>query len=200
MRQIIAPRPAVATSACEPARPFLDDSHVTRAEKSLACFRALRLVALRATDEPDWTDFGGTPYLNSAGALKIATALGVSLKLVSIEATREKLGDHEVARYVAQVSASFLGREIALEGVASSDEAFFARKNGRSLPLAEINLGSVRKKALTQAHARAVKAVLGLEGVSWQDLRAAGVTRNGTNRVEYTRPRVSPNILAALAQ
>lgn len=212
MRQIIPPNGngAIAVKAAEEipaasvppvaASSFLGERHVALAEQSIESSKKLRLLALRATSAEDWTDFGGTPYLHAAGALKIATAFGISLSGLKVDSLREKLDEHEVIRFVARATAKFLGREVDVEGVASSDDPFFARKNGRQLPLAEVNLSSVRKKALTNAQARAVKAVLGLQGVTWQEVRAAGIRKDAVPQVEYSKPKASQHILAALAQ
>ena len=51
---------------------------------------------------------------------------------------------------------------IEVEGAASSDESFFAKRDGRPIPLSEVNLNTVRKKSLTNAQRRAMKAILGL--------------------------------------
>ena len=80
-----------------------------------------------------------------------------------------------------------------MEGGASSDESFFSKKDGRTIPLSEINLNTVRKKAVTNAQSRAVKAILGLGGLTWKEVRDAGVRKDGLASVNYTKPKSAPN-------
>ena len=154
----------------------------------------IRQVALRATDGADWIDVGGKPYLNATGALKVAAAFGVSLVGLQVTGQRDEHQGHAVVRFTAKVTARFLGREVEMEGAASSDDPFFGRRGGKLLPLSEVNLSSVRKKATTNAQARAVKAILGLVGITWAEVTAAGVRIKGVAAVTFARP-----VAAALA-
>jgi len=66
------------------------------------------------------------------------------------------------------------------------------RRTARTIPLSEINLNTVRKKAVTNAQSRAVKA-------SWpwrshlEGGRDAGVRKDGLAPVNYTKPKAAPN-------
>jgi len=51
----------------------------------------------------------------------------------------------------------------------------------------------VRKKAVTNAQSRAVKAILGLGGLTWKEVRDAGVRKDGLASVNYTKPKSAPN-------
>ncbi len=170
---------------CRISEPFIGDPHIALVEKALANFVKARRLALRVTDERDWTDVGGKPYLNATGALKVAAVFGVSLTDMRVEALREDLQGKEIVRYVARTTARFLGREVDAEGVASSDDPFFSRKDGRTLPPCEVNLNSVRKKAVTNAQSRAVRAILGLGGLTWEEVSAAGVKKGKVATASY---------------
>ena len=62
----------------ETSGPLITDAHVRLAEKSLENLARVRRLALRVTDENDWTDVGGRPYLNSSGAMKVAALFGLT--------------------------------------------------------------------------------------------------------------------------
>jgi hypothetical protein len=176
-----APLPGVLLSPI----PFLTEREVALATEAALYLERIRRIALEATRDDDWIDIGGRPHLNSSGAMKVAALFGVSLTGMRVDETREKLDGKDVIRYAARVTARFLGREVETEGVASSDDAFFARKNGKPVPLHEVNLNSVRKKAVTNAQVRAVKGILGLGGITWAEVRAAGVSREKVAAVRH---------------
>ena len=169
----------------ETAGPLITDAHVRLAEKSLENLARVRRLALRVTDENDWTDVGGRPYLNSSGAMKVAALFGLSLTDTRVAELHQEFQGNKVVRYVARTTARFLGRELEIEGVASSDEQFFSKRDGRRLPLSEVNLNAVRKKAVTNAQNRAVKGILGLGGLTWAEVRSAGVKTGGVSSVAY---------------
>jgi hypothetical protein len=181
------PNPAV------PALSPITDTQVALAEKSVANIQRIRSLALRVTSENDWTDVSGKPYLNHSGAMKVAALFGVSLTGMRVEESREKIGDKQIIRYVARTTARFIGREVEVEGGASSDESFFAKKDGRTIPLSEVNLNTVRKKALTNAQSRAVKAILGLGGLTWKEVQGAGIGKHSLPSVDYSKKKVAEN-------
>jgi hypothetical protein len=186
MTQPTAPD-ALSATPTELPELFLCEEHVAQAERSLETLAKLRQLALRATESEDWTDISGHPHLNASGVHKIAAAFGVSLTGLRVEALREELDGKLVVRFVAQVTARFGSRALDAEGAASSDDPFFARRDGRPLPLSEVNLNSVRKKAVTNAQGRALKAILGLSGVTWEDVRGTERKPQPVAQVTYAR-------------
>jgi hypothetical protein len=177
--------------------PLLTDERMAEAEQTVANVAKLRRLALSVTNPNDWVDVGGKPYLSNSGTLKVAALFGVSLTGMRVEALRETIGEKEVVRYVARTTARFLGREVEVEGVASSDESFFAKRDGATLPLSEVNLNAVRKKAVTNAQNRAVKAILGLGGLTWEDVGEAGVAKEKVSSVEYAKSRAGQKRMAS---
>ncbi len=176
---------ANATGAYRPAS--ITDADLAAFEAALPNVVRLRRLALSATARSDWTSVGGQPYLGTAGCMKIAALFGVSLTGTRVQAARDDAGVSDVIRYVARTTARFLGRRVEVEGVASSSESFFSRRRGKRLPLSEIDLSAVRKKAVTNAQIRAVKCILGLGGITWDEVRAAGVTKDGVAAVDFGR-------------
>jgi hypothetical protein len=184
-----APRPARLPAPLPgvplPPIPFLTEREVALAAEAAQHLERIRRIALEATRDDDWIDIGGRPHLTSSGAMKVAAVVGVSLTGMRVDEARDKLEGKDVIRFATRVTARFVGREVETEGVASSDDAFFARKNGKPVPLHEVNLNSVRKKAVTNAQVRAVKAILGLGGTTWAEVRAAGVSREKVAAVRH---------------
>ena len=183
-----APVPVVAETLNDPIPEVLcmvTDAQVAQAERSLPNIIRIRQIALRVTNRDDWNDLAGRPYLNVSGCMKVAALFGVSLTGMRVRQLRETIDAEEVFRFVARATAEFAGRELEVEGVASSDERFFAQKNGQRLPLAEIDLNSVRKKAVTNAQCRAIKRILGLGTLTWEDVREAGVRKEDLVSVPY---------------
>ena len=168
---------------------WLTDAHLAVAEKAVANLSRLRTLALSVTGDLDWVDLSGHPYLTTSGTLKIAALFSVSFTGTRVEETREKLGEKEIVRYSVMLRARFMGRELDVVGGASSDESFFAKRDGKAVPLSEVNLNSVRKKAVTNAQSRAVKAILGLGGLTWEDLKQAGVQVKAMPRVDFGKAK-----------
>ncbi len=168
--------------------PLITDEQFEQAERSLANVLKIKRLAFRVTNKNDWNDVGGRPYLNESGCMKVGALFGVSLTGTEVKELRESYEGQDVVRYVAKTTATFLGRQIELEGLSASSEPFFSRKNGQAIPLSEIDLNAVRKKAVTNAHNRAIKKILGLGGITWDEVRDAGVRKDDVSSVEYKRP------------
>jgi hypothetical protein len=107
----------------------------------------------------------------------------------TVQEERDTIDGRDIRRYQAVVKARWGDREVDADGVASSDDDFFGRKNGQNLPLGEVDLNSVRKKAVTNAQARALKKMLGLGGLTWDDVKAGGVDRSKLGSVDYGKSK-----------
>ena len=154
-------------------------------------------LALRVTNKNGWNDVGGRPYLNESGCMKVGALFGVSLTGTEVKELRESYEGQAVVRYVAKTTTTFLGRQIEVEGLSVSREPFFSRKNGQPIPLSEVDPNTVRKKAVTNAHSRAIKKILGLGGITWDEVRDASVRKDDVSSVEYKRPPARPEPQAA---
>ena len=176
----------------ELAIPLISDAQIERAERSVENVKKIVRIALRVTGEHDWFDMGGKPYLAESGCNKVAALFGISLEGRSVEQIEDEIDGKRVIRFVAKVRARFGNRTQDAEGVASSDDAFFGKKGGKVLPLAEVPLDNVRKKALTNAQNRALKKILGLQGLTWEDLGVAKIDRKKIGGVEYKTAKKAP--------
>jgi hypothetical protein len=157
---------------------MLPDEAIEQAEKSVANINRIKTVALKVTTPGDWENLGGKMYLKEAGTMKVANLFGVSFGKPEVVRAEHTIDGQQVVTFTAELTATFNGRDVSVEGVSSSKDRFFSQSRGRQLPLSEIDLPSVRKKALTNAFQRATKKILGLDNVSPQEMQ-------GVHRVEY---------------
>lgn len=161
----------------------------------------LRRLALRSTNINDWLDQGGKPYLQWSGFAQIAAAFGVQYNEPKIETFYV---DDDAGRYFqCDVSGMIFwqGHAIPETGSANSrDELYGVRtvkgedgkavyENGKKktyfLPLSEINLGDIRKKALTNFLNRGLKSTLGLS-FTWEEI------------AETTQRKITKDLVAAI--
>jgi hypothetical protein len=121
---------------------------------------------------------GGTPYLTKAGCEALCSRFGISTKIMSsaAEIFTDEHGEYRVweVRVKAWVTHPRSGQVMEAErtGTGSTKDPFFGMKNGVRLPLSEVNMANVRKKAETNAMNRAIKAILGFSP-TWDELNAA---------------------------
>lgn len=167
--------------------PLLTQEQIDRAEKAVEQVKRVKNIALSVTSEFDWRDMGGRPYLEASGVFKVARLFGISFVDVGVNDKTSQIDGRTIITYTAHVTAAFNGGTIEEIGIATSDDDFFSKKKGVRLPLSEIDLASVQKKALTNAQSRALKKILGLGGLSWDDIKAAKVDRGKVGAVDYDK-------------
>jgi len=171
-------------AAAAVAFPIISDAALVRAQKSVENLVKAQQISLRATNKNDWANMNGKPYLLESGVMKVARVWGLSFRNMTVKRVNETVDGTQIIRFIAQVTATSEGREIQGDGIASSDDDFFSLRKDSSgepynLPLGEVDLNSVRKKALTNAQSRAIKKLLGLGGLTWEDVNAATTGRGG---------------------
>lgn len=163
-----------------------------KAERFQRAFSTIIKRAYNLTNVNDWIDQNGTPYLQFSGSTKIATQLGINI--VRCECAKEVLTDDDGKQYIEytyEAIGVFLGRETHEVGVANSKDDFFAKrkKNGKTylLPLSEINLPNVKKKAHTNLLNRLIKNLVGLSH-TWEEISEitdGKITREKCSKVSY---------------
>lgn len=182
-----------------------DDTILTaliKAEARVDAFVKIKIYALKATTNNDWVALGNRPYLQDTGTEKIAALFSPVVSMPDI--TKESFPDGHYT-YFCDGMASWGGKEIPVMGSRSSKDKFFVqydyvddgnKKKRVELStdelLGRIDSGDVRKSALTNYRNNAIKDVLGLEGVTWEDLEAAGIKKQDVVGVEYGGDEQSP--------
>jgi hypothetical protein len=164
------------------------EKSVAMAQRYFDLIEKIRRMAVSVTAQADWMDQDGNPYLDSWGAYKVANAFGVQVKDMVFDA-REDFDDEQGRwlLYTVHGTASWNGREQPQIGSCSTRDKFFAKRkdkdgNSKFLPLSEINIGDVKKKAVTNLLSRAIKSQLGLD-FSWDELEQLSggkITKSGT--------------------
>lgn len=149
---------------------------------------------------------GSRPYINNDGCQKIARIAGISFGKPDVTISFEDLPAEPAERYEdsgkikkeakparrayiveVQGEASLLGQVITEFGGASSEDGFYNRP--KESPV-EIRL-EVRKKAMANWQGRCVRTLLGLQGLSWDDLEKVNFTRGKGGTVDYKTGKYS---------
>lgn len=162
---------------------------VDRAEKYLKLNDSIRRLAVNLTNVNDWIDQNGNPYLEWSGASKIANAFGVSVTGTVCEKETIKDDKGEYINYFYTGTGTWNGRETQETGSGSTRDAFFGKANGVWLPLSEIDLTDIRKKAMTNFFNRLIKTLLGLS-YTWEEIAeitGGKITREKCTGVTYDK-------------
>lgn len=168
-----------------------DDSIVAiaeQAEKRINAVNKIKVMALKVTNNHDWMNQQGKPYLQVSGAEKVARLFGISWRLD--EPLRE---DEEGGHFIYTYKGHFSMGNVSIEaiGTRSSKDGFFKRyekdANGKKtdieLPASEIDKSDVKKAAFTNCLGNGITRLLGFRNLSWEELEKAGI--NVTRKVEY---------------
>lgn len=153
------------------------DQIVGDLEKGVESYNKLKQVALKLTGPEDWVQLGKQPYLLESGAQKIAKAFGVAIFDVKVEQQwqEDPKGRYQMVIAKGKAFSRKLGSYVEDIGTCSQRDKFFAIDDGNLKPIEEVDFANVIKKAVTNLYGRLIKRVVGLMGVSWEDLDKAGI-------------------------
>jgi hypothetical protein len=192
-----------------PERGLSIEAELKAIEQNVEFFNKVKVIALKMTKAQDWVDMGG-PYLMDRGAENVAIAFGVDISDLQL---KQDWAEDSKGRYYTFVAsgkayAKKLGRYVEDIGVCSQRDKFFGMVNGQLKEIQEVDMANIRRKAVTNLYSRLIKRVIGLMGVTWDDLDKAGIKRTDLQKVEYrggqqgggpaAGPRISPESLAKL--
>jgi hypothetical protein len=175
---------------------LLDDAIVAvaaNADKKLAAVKRIKSLSFQVTNNHDWVDQNGKPYLQASGGEKIARLFGISW--VVDEPTIENLeGGHYLITYTGKFTLG--GITIDAMGTRSSKDGFFKKYgpkdeagNKVELPASEIDKGDVKKSAFTNLIANGITRLLGIRNLTWEELADAGISKDKASSVEYGTSR-----------
>lgn len=155
------------------------------AEKRIEAVKKIKTQALRVTNEHDWTDQGGKPYLQVSGSEKIARLFGISWRFNG-DIIRH---DEENGHFSFEVSMEFImsGATIEFKGSRSSKDPFFSKKYGKEISPSEIDKADVQKAAITNTIGNGITRLLGIRNLSWDDLKTAGLNAEKIGKVDYKK-------------
>jgi len=176
----------------------IDDEFVAKLDRNIDAYRKLITIALKLTNEQDWTSQNNKPYLDCSGAEKIANPFGV--QITNQRSKRYDYKDNKGAYYIWEYTATFssakLGRVPGIEvsGIASSRDKFFAKvtkfnsKGERVIelkPIEEVDQTMIMRKAQTNMIVNGIKRLLGLRNLDWEQLEQAGLKKEKIISIQY---------------
>jgi len=163
------------------------DEIIALAETRLKNVEKLITLSLSRTNENDWVDQNGRPYLTGSGAEKIARLFGI--KLHSIESKKIESRDEKGPFYFYQYTgvAELPGGIDSIEavGTCSSKDVFFAKKGGEWKPMSEVDETNIMKSAYTNFEVNAITRLLGIRNLTWDRVKAAGIKVDKVAKVQY---------------
>ena len=159
-----------------------------QAEKRIEAVKKIKSLVFKVTNQHDWIDQQGKPYLWASGAEKIARLFGISWRISEPE--YESLeGGHYSYTYKGYFTLG--GATIESVGARSSKDGFFKKygkeSNGerKELPPSEIDKTDVKKAAYTNLIGNGITRLLGIRNLTWEELEAAGISKGKSTTVDY---------------
>ena len=158
---------------------------VNIAEHNIEIFRKIKNIVLKATHAHDWIKMGNNYQITGAGSERIAGLIGVNWSETNQNKTysEDETGKYYIYEYRAQFS--FGKRIIEAIGTCSQRDKFFSVKGKQVLPTSEIDETNVMKAAYTNMIMNGVSRILGIRGISAEDLTAAGFKLDDIAEVNY---------------
>ena len=208
-QKTIVPDQDVTASPLEPiaagmtATEDLSLEWVEQRARQVEAYKKLIQVSVRLTNEHDWVDEGGKPYLQASGAEKVATFWGVSMvDLVPPDKAQQVITDERGSYTVFTPRATFIfprfNRRLEMFGKRSTRDAFFTeytetvkQPDGTSArvkrlkPQSEVDLPDVMMAALSNLLVNGITRTVGLRNLTYDDLKAAGLDPTKIAKVPY---------------
>ena len=145
-----------------------------RVDKLVPALNKIMSAALGVTTPKDWVLIGGTPYLQEAGATKVARLFGISTKICDgFPVVTHGEDGYPIYKYRMRFS---MGKQsIEADGMRSAGDEFFAGKD-KSKAIDQIPLDDVERAAYTNCMNNGIKRIIpGLRNLDISDLEAAGI-------------------------
>jgi len=173
---------------------FSNDSLVAIAQQAEARIDAvvkIKQLALKVTNNNDWVDQDGKPYLMASGSEKIANLFNISWRID--EPTMEEEADGAIT-YIYKGYFSLSGRSIEVEGSRSSRDTFFKKyeyENGKRVGEKPLDRRDLKMAAMTNLLGNGITRILGIRNLTYEDLNAfAGINQADVKGVKYRKPEM----------
>ena len=142
-------------------------------------------LSIKRTNENDWVNQQGKPYLCASGAEKIARLFGVCWKNVRCEKIYSN--DEQGQFYYFEYTGDFmLGKDIiSAVGTCSQKDQFFAISKGKMKPASEIDETNIRKAAYSNMLVNGITRILGIRNLTWEELKNGGIDQSKVQGVDY---------------
>ena len=158
---------------------------VNIAEHNIEIFRRIKNTVLKATHVHDWVKMGNNYQITGAGSERIAALIGVNWSETNQNKTysEDETGKYYIYEYRAKFN--FGKRVIEAIGTCSQRDKFFSVKGKQILPTSEIDETNVMKAAYTNMVMNGVSRILGIRGITSDDLTTAGFKLDDIAEVNY---------------
>jgi hypothetical protein len=166
---------------------MLTEKYVETAGRQIELRSKLLMTALKALKPHDFQDFEGKPYLEGEGAARIMAVVR-GFKVGEAKFKIENIAPHYFIE--CEIPMEWMGQTTVALGDCSTADPFFTGKagnggifkkhldrTGSETMAARLVLGDAKKKARENAISRGVSELLGIKGLSWDDLAAFGFRR-----------------------
>lgn len=166
---------------------MLNEKFVETAGKQIELRQKLLMTGLKALKVHDFQDFDGKPYLEGEGAARIMAVVR-GFKVGEAKFTVENMTPHYFIE--CAIPMEFMGATTVAIGDCSTADPFFTGRDGQSgqykrhldrtgseQMAARLILGDAKKKSRENAISRGVSELLGIKGLTWEDLAALGFSR-----------------------
>lgn len=173
----------------EDNKTMLSEQYVETAGKQIELRSKLIMTALKALKPHDFQDFEGKPYLEGEGAARIMAVVR-GFKVSEAKFVIEQIAPHFFVD--CSIPIEFMGATTVAIGDCSTSDSFFTGRDGKGgrfkryvdqtgseVMATRLLLGDAKKKARENAISRGVSELLGLKGLTWDDLEQLGFTRAG---------------------
>jgi hypothetical protein len=166
---------------------MLTKEYVETAGRQIELRSKLLMTALKALKPHDFQDFDGKPYLEGEGAARIMAVV----RGFSVGEAKFKI-EHIAPHYFieCEIPMEWKGQSTVALGDCSTADPFFTGREGNAgvfkkhldrtgsdTMAARLVLGDAKKKARENAISRGVSELLGIKGLSWDDLAEFGFKR-----------------------
>jgi len=168
-------------------KAMLTEKYVETAGRQIELRSKLLMTALKALKPHDFQDFEGKPYLEGEGAARIMAVVR-GFKVGEAKFKIENIAPHYFIE--CEIPMEWMGQTTVALGDCSTADPFFTGKagnggifkkhldrTGSETMAARLVLGDAKKKARENAISRGVSELLGIKGLSWDDLASFGFRR-----------------------
>jgi hypothetical protein len=170
------------------------------AEKRIAFFDSVAKLSLLRTSVHDWVDQGGKPYLQATGAEKLMAVWGIYTRDVKITVEMDASTGFPAYEVTGRVGSRTLGTEMDVVGGRNANDNFFQKQLAAT---GKLDLQDVRKTAYSNWIANAVTRLIGMRGMTWEEVATATHNRINkqtcTGKVEYRKNDSGPQAPATQA-
>jgi hypothetical protein len=166
---------------------------IADAESGIEAINRLRNVALKLLKPRSVIDQAGHPYIKSNAASLIGRMFGVSVidqKWEPTEIIQHTDGYPDEKIFTVSGTCIFDGQPFPVCGVSTTRDKFFGKKtvDGKKVfkQYDEIDIGSLKMKAVTRMNGAATRAALDLNSLEWAEIKeSAKIDKSDVEAVEY---------------